>query len=247
MGLPRISIAAKLLKEENKMDFQHHVMVVTKYIYAIVRGTICFWLGNIPYIFLLLNLFQAENADEIWTLLITGLVLIPFILAPSITACLAVTRKFFIQEDSSFPLLLTFITAYKKEYKKSVAIGIGFAVSLGLFLLSWQYYTRILGTTGNIFLVFSGLLSYMFLMVLNLINDQFLSIRDYIRNSFYLTIGYPFLSLTGMVEVALIFYITYLLSPSLLILVTPGTVLLLTTYLFRNLLKLEQENQQTNR
>ncbi|UJF15603.1 DUF624 domain-containing protein [Jeotgalibaca sp. MA1X17-3] len=228
------------------MDFQYHAMVVTKYIYAIVRGTICFWLGNIPYIFLLLNLFQAENSDEIGTLLITGLALIPFILAPSITACLAVTRKFLIQEDSSFPLFRTFITTYKKEYKKSVEIGIGFAVILGLFLFSWQYYTRILGTAGNIFLVFSGLLSYIFLMVLNLINDQFLSIRDYIRNSFYLTIGYPFLSLTGMIEVALVFYITYLLSPSLLILVTPGTILLLTTYLFRNLMKLEREKQQIN-
>lgn len=229
------------------MDLQYHAMVVTKYVYAIVRATICFWVGNIPYIFLLLNLFQAENTDEIGTLLITGVVLIPFILAPNVTACLAVTRKFLIQADSNFSLFRTYITTYKKEYKKSLLIGMGFAIILALFLFSWQYYTSILGTAGNIFLVFSGLLSYVFLMVLNLINDQFLTIREYIQNSFFLTVAYPFLSLTGIVEVALIFYIMYLLSPSLLILVAPGTILLLTTYLFRNIMKLERENQQKSK
>lgn len=226
------------------MDLQRHSLTVTKYIYAVIRLTFCFWLGNLPYIFLLFNFFLAENKDEVGTILVTGIILIPAVLAPCLTACFSVARRFFLEDGSEYPLMKTFIDTYKKEYKRSFIMGAGFMLLSVTFFIAYEYYALLLGTKGTFFLILLLLLSYVFLILLNLINDRVLQNWQYIRNAFFLTFRYPFLTVTGLLEMGLVIYICYLLTPSLLIFVTPGLTLLLATFLYRNIMKIETQNQQ---
>lgn len=221
------------------MNFQKHTNIVTKYTYAALRVTFCFWVGNVPYILLLMNLIVAENSDEILTLLLTMFLLIPVILMPVLTACLSITRKFFTEDTNDFSLMKCFLKAYKDEYKRSVGIGVLFNVLCFLLVVAWQYYTSYFGILGYLYIVLIAILIYVVLNMLNLINDQFLSTKEYLQNSIQLLLRYPFLSITGILEIFLVIYVSYLLSPSLLIFVSPGAVLLLSTFLFRNKMKVE--------
>lgn len=229
------------------MNLQKHSLVVSKYVYAIIRGTLCFWLGNIPYIFLLLNLLLIENRAEINTLLVTGIVLIPIVLIPNLTACFNISREFMVKGNSNFPLFKTYFTTYKREYKRSAIIGLAYTLLLTVFLFSAWYYTALIGAIGYIFILFIVFLTFMLLILLNFINDQFLTTKDYIKNSIYLTFNYPFLTITGLLEIGLVIYFSYNLLPSLLILIAPGAILLLITYLFRNLIKLELNHYETEK
>jgi uncharacterized membrane protein YesL len=215
--------------------------LITKYVYAVVRITMVWWMLNLPFLFLLFAIFGVKNEREVGTLVLTGLVLVPFILVPATLGALGVGRDFFKYEND-FPLFSTFLKYFKREYVNGLKVGVIFIVILSIFYLGYSYYSKLLGTiTGYVFILFMIVAHFFFIFLLTILVDRSFQFWGYLKVTAQLMSRHPVLMFSMMIEAVLIIYISAIFMPSLLIFVCPGIILLLATHFYRECLKQEEK------
>lgn len=176
--------------------------LITRFAGANVLWFIC----NLPIVFLCLSLLAMENANEMFTILITIMFLVPFIFFPSTAAMFGVVRKFILEEKIS--VIRSFLKYYKENYFKSMVGGI-FITVLSMIL---AYYYMMLANISPLFIfIFVVLALVLFIFMLN-----FLSIIVHLntklfaafKSAFLITISAPFLSIGVCVASIVLIYIS---------------------------------------
>ncbi|MBT2755843.1 DUF624 domain-containing protein [Mesobacillus foraminis] len=203
-----------------------------KWLYMMLKLTGIWWLYNLPYIFLGVNLLAAKDVEAVHTIVITGICLLPFAAVPSTAAALAIARKY-LKGDGEFPFFHSFWHYYKREYKKSVVLGLLNVALLIVFYLALRYYAELSALLAVFFYLLLVLTPFFFLYVCSYLVDQELPLKGYLINAFYLLIMHP-LNTTLMVTVVLASgYFLWAALPPLLILIMPGLVAFTMTYFYQ--------------
>jgi uncharacterized membrane protein YesL len=217
--------------------------VITKWVYAVVRITLGWWIANIPYLFLIVLTFGVNNEGQAGALLVTGLILVPFVLMPGTIGALGIGREFFNHENE-FPLISTFWKYYKRDYKNGMKVGGIFLGILGIFYTAYSYYSQLLGTVfGLVFIFFMAVAIFFFIILLTIIVDRTNSFTGYFRITAQLVSRHPVLMISMVFEVFLTVYLCGIFMPSLLIFVCPGIIVLLATHFYIQCLKQEVKKQ----
>ncbi|MCI1859600.1 MAG: DUF624 domain-containing protein [Sporolactobacillus sp.] len=218
-----------------------HTNIVTKWIYAVVRNTIVWWMAEVPYLLLMFVGIGAKSAGEIGTLVLAAVGLFPFVLMPGLLASLGVAREFY-RNGNEFPLFSTFFHFYRREYKNAMKIGTIEAVLIAAFYTSYVYYSRIFGALiGMPFLLLLLLSLFFSLFLLALLADRQLPLIGYFQTAGLLMIRHPVLIVSMVFEIFLLFYLAIAYLPALLLFVCPGTTFLLVTHFYRECVKQEEE------
>jgi uncharacterized membrane protein YesL len=215
--------------------------VITKWVYAVIRITLVWWMANFPFLFLILAAFGVKDEGQFGTLVLTGLVLVPFVLVPGAMGALGVGRDTF-KHENEFPLFSSFWKYYKREYLNGMKLGIVFMVTLCIFYMGYSYYSKLLGTTpGLVFILFIVVAVFFFIYLLTILVDRTNSLTGYFVVTAQLMSRHPVLIISFIFETFLVVYLCTTMMPSLLVFVVPGIIVLLATYFYHQCLKQEEK------
>ncbi|TCN19712.1 DUF624 domain-containing protein [Mesobacillus foraminis] len=216
---------------------------ITKWVYAVVRITLMWWIANFPYLILIFASFGVENEGQIGTLMLTGLVFLPFIMVPSTIGTLGVAREFFKREND-FPLFLTYWKYVKREYVTGMKVGMVIMILMSLFYLQFSYYSMLLGTSsGLVFILFMFMAVFYFIFLLTILVDRSNSLIGYFKVTGQLMSRHPVLMISMMLESFLVIYLSAIFMPSLLIFGCPGIIVLLATHFYRECIRQEERKE----
>jgi len=146
-----------------------------------------------PVFFFVLNLFVAENEQQVVAFLLAIAVLSPFTLFPSTSAMFALARKW-VMGDGDVPLLKTFFRSYKENYLQSMIGGLFFMVLLAVLFFNFRFYAGQTGYSGLLAYLFIALMVMGFLAVFNffsIIVHLHMKTLQLIKNALLITIGQP--------------------------------------------------------
>lgn len=224
------------------MNFEKQISILGKWVFGIIKFSTVLLLSNFVYLFLFLNGYLAENINEIGTLLVTGIVLLPFIFAPSFLAVSSCTRLFF-REENAFPLWKTFWNSYKLNYSMAFKHGI-FYVTISFILYTAYWYYGRFGMLGSFIPAFLFLFNtLLFLFVLAYSSDRIEKTLDYWKLSLLFILNHPLLLLFMALE---LFFLIYLCryNGALSLFVAPGASAMIVMYFYLECCRLELEKQK---
>ncbi|MFT8337445.1 DUF624 domain-containing protein [Schleiferilactobacillus harbinensis] len=220
------------------MELEHHSSVVTKWIFILVKAEIILLLTTWPMLYLLLNLSMASNVNEVGTLVLTIIALVPFIVAPGWCAAYATVRHFYRKEEEPH-FWRTIWYQYKENYKAAMLTGLVFDAWLFVLYTAFWYYGRFGAMGRAIPLVVMVLSVYFFLFVLAYVADREESLLGYWHKSLQIIMQHPVLFLSLLFETTLTGLIGFVIKP-LMILVAPGVICLIVMYFYLQMTKLEE-------
>lgn len=216
-----------------------------KWLYMILKLTGIWWLFNIPYAFLGLQLFVAPDITSVHTMVIIGIFLLPFVAVPATVATLAITRRY-ANGDDEFPFLKVYWNYYKREYRKSMLFGCLNATMLVVFYLALRYYTGLSSLLAIVFYTLVIITPFFFLFVYSFLVDQELPLKAYLSNTLFLMLMHPFNTILMILDTVVIAFILWIVFPPLLIFIFPGLVALIVTYFFQKSVGVEINKWQTS-
>ncbi|WP_342433087.1 DUF624 domain-containing protein [Neobacillus sp. FSL H8-0543] len=209
-----------------------------KGLYNILKLTGIWWLFNVLYAFLGLNLLVAPDVASVHTIVIVGIVLLPFVAIPTTVATLGIARRY-VKGDDTFPLFKVFWKYLKRDYVKSMLLGILNATVLFAFYLAFRYYSGLSSLLENVFYVLVVVTPFFFLYVYCYLVDQELPLKNYLTNTMFLLVIHPMNSIFMILDAVVAAYIMWLVFPPLLLFILPGLTALIVTYFFQKSMSVE--------
>lgn len=209
--------------------FEKQVAFIGRWGWNILRGSFFWLIGNFIYLFLLLNGLVAENKNEIGTLFLTSIILIPFVFAPGTVAAFSCVRTFFMEEKS------VNFSFYKKSYQQNYKIasqhGFFFLIILFILYAAYWYYGRfhLLGQWLPLFLMV--VVSVLFLFILMYTSDRKEKFLDYWKLGSLILVNHPMFTIFMGSEIFFILYFCHFIG-GLLLFVAPGAILIVVHYFY---------------
>ncbi|WP_274363568.1 YesL family protein [Paenibacillus thermotolerans] len=167
--------------------------------------------GALPVFFFGFSLLMSTDEAQVRFTLLLVSVLSPFLLFPSTTAMFALARKW-VTGDGDVPLLKTFFTGYKENYKQSMLGGLFFVVVIGIMYFNLHFYSGQAGFLSVLTYLFIALFLIVIVAVFNffcITVHLHMNTWQVIKNSFLLTIGQPIRSILIAATNAAIVYISF--------------------------------------
>ncbi len=224
----------------NWFTFSDHL---TKRLYIILKLTGIWWLFNVPYAFLGVNLLAAPDVASVHTIFIVGMVLLPFVAIPATVATLAIARRY-MKDNDVFPFLQVFWKYYKREYRKSMILGCLNAMVVVVFYLALQYYAGMSLLLTIVFYTLVIVTPFFFLFVYSFLVDQELPLQAYLINTIFLLLMHPLNAILVILALMITTYILWVAFPPLLIFIFPGLVALIVTYFYQKSMGAEIKKRQ---
>jgi uncharacterized membrane protein YesL len=171
-------------------------------------------LFNFPIAYLTLSLFTVKEMWQIGFLIMTIVVLVPFIFFPATTAMFGIVRKWVMKEE--VPIIRFFWKYYKENYKRSLVGGLIFSVSWAIVGVDYYYFHTSIHFVSYLFL---------FLMVWLLIITLYFfahtvhtdtRLGEGLKNAFILSIANPIYSIGLAITSMVILYVSFMKLPFLL-------------------------------
>ncbi|WP_445505955.1 YesL family protein [Niallia sp. 03190] len=225
------------------MNWSHLSNNMIKRLYIILKLTGIWWLFNAPYAFLAVNILAAPDVASVHTIVILGIVLLPFVAVPTTVAALAIARRY-VKGDDAFPFFKAFWNYYKREYVKSMVLGCLNAIVLIVFYLALRYYAGLSSPLAIVFYVLVILTPFFFLYVYSFLVDQELPLKAYLYNTIFLLLMHPLNTILMILNVLVAAYILWVALPPLLIFILPGLSVLIVTYFYQKSMGVEIKKQE---
>lgn len=219
------------------MNFEKQAGFLGTWGWRIIRGSLVWLLGNFIYAFLILNILLAENIDEVGTLVVTAVVLLPFVFSPGTTAAFSCVRKMYNEADNR-SLIKVYKDSYKENYRAACTAGLIYSVGLFLLYACYWYYGQLAALGYIVPLILMVVLTVVFLFLLMYIADREEKMLDYWKNSAILLLNHPMLALFMGSEVFFVIFFCHYIG-ALLLFVAPGGVLLIVHHFYNECLRLE--------
>ena len=164
---------------------------------------------NIPIVFLLINLLMVKNTNEIIAISIVIFAVMPFLFFPATIGMFAVVRKWFMNERD-ISVTRSFLKYYKENYIRSMTGGIIIVGMWLIFAVDYYYFTVKVSEAFKYLFIFL----FIFLLAFTL---HFMSTTVHfesklfksLKNSLFITIGSPLLSLCLGIVSGLIVYVSF--------------------------------------
>ncbi|MDQ0229265.1 YesL family protein [Metabacillus malikii] len=166
------------------------------------------WIAfNLPISYLLLTLLLADDSSVMIMILMTIAALAPFLLFPATTAAFAVVRKW-VMGDPDVPLFKSFWGFYKENYVRSLVGGLLFTLFWIIWAVDFYYFSQINIMISSVFLA-AGL--FLILFTFSFISNTVHTVLPFwqsVKNSFFISLVYPFTNILTIVGVGVILYVS---------------------------------------
>ncbi len=215
---------------------------VVKWLTPILLLTAIWWLFNLPDVFLALMIFTAHRVDSIRIAVLTMIVLMPFVTIPATTGVLAVARKYESSSDA-FSFFKFFLKYYRRDYLKSMTLGLINTLVLAICYISLQYYASLSTIIAILFYLLLFLIPFYFLVLYSFLVDQELKVKTYFSNSLFLFIIHPVNMLTMIANITVIALLFWVIFKPLLVILFPGLCALIVMRYFKKSIDKEIENK----
>ena len=175
--------------------------------YLIVN--LLWFIFNIPIVFLLINLLMVKNTNEIFAICIVIFAVMPFLFFPATIGMFAVVRKWFMNEED-IPITRSFLKYYKENYIRSMTGGIIIGGMWLIFAVDYYYFTvQVSESFKYLFIfLFIFLLAFTLHFMSNTVHFESKLFKS-LKNSLFITIGSPLLSLGLGIVSGLIVYVSF--------------------------------------
>lgn len=212
------------------MNFEKQAGFIGTWGWRIIRGSLFWFLGNFVYGYLILNMLFAENIHEVGTLVITAVVLLPFVFAPGTVAAFSCVRSMY-DSGNSRPLLQVFKTSYFKNYRIAFSNGLVYVIGIFILYASYWYYGQWTAIGYILPIVLMVVLTVIFLFVLMYTSDREETIKQYWKNSVLLLLNHPMFALFMGTECFFVIFFCHYIG-ALLLFVAPGSILLIVHHFY---------------
>jgi uncharacterized membrane protein YesL len=187
------------------------------------------WLVFIlPIAYLSLLLVLVENTSQVIMLLITIVVLSPFLLFPATTAMFGVVRKWFMKEE--IKIVQSFWKFYKENYKRSLFGGLFLSF---LWLVGIVDYLYIKTNVSFVNYIVLFILAFLFLYTLYFFSDTVHTeskLTQSLKNVLIITVANPIFSFGIVLICIFIVYVSFTYLQFLIILFTGPSIAILGFY-----------------
>jgi uncharacterized membrane protein YesL len=175
------------------------------------------WLVFIlPIAYLSVLLVLVENTSQVLMVLLTIVILSPFLLFPATTAMFGVVRKWFIKEE--IKIVKSFWTFYKENYKRSLSGGL---ILSFLWLMGVVDYLYIKSDVSFVNYIVLFILAILFLYTLYFFSDTVHTeskLTQSLKNVLIITVANPIFSFGIVLICIFILYVSFTHLPFLIIL-----------------------------
>ena len=164
-----------------------------------------------PFFFLGLILLQAQTSDQVFQMLFLMCVISPFTLFPSTTAMFSVARKWLTGEEDA-PLLKTFFRGYKSNFLQSMLGGFIYLILGVILYTNYSFYggqTNTFGVLRFLVLSLSVILTISLFHFFSILSHLHMKLLQIVKNALLITIGSPIRSLSLIVLVGVIVYVSF--------------------------------------
>jgi uncharacterized membrane protein YesL len=187
------------------------------------------WLVFIlPIAYLSLLLVLVEHTSQVLMILLTIVVLSPFLLFPATMAMFGVVRKWFMKEE--IKIVKSFWTFYKENYKRSLSGGLILSI---LWLVGVVDYLYIKSDVSFVNYIVLFILAFLFLYTLYFFSDTVHTeskLTQSLKNVLIITIANPIFSFGIGLICIFILYVSFNYLPFLIILFTGPFIAILGFY-----------------
>ncbi|MTW87671.1 DUF624 domain-containing protein [Virgibacillus dakarensis] len=172
-------------------------------------GSNLLWaLFNLPLLYLVFSMLFVQNSNQLITLVVTMLILAPFIFFPATTAMFGVIRKRILGED--IKLMQSFWRYYKENYGRSMVGGLLIGFMWIVLIVDYYFFTAYVAN----WFMYPFLILALFLFVFTL---HFFSLtvhvdsklKETFKVGLLLTLGNPLLTLGLGVITGFIIYVSF--------------------------------------
>lgn len=225
------------------MIIDKQISFFKKWLFPVMIYSIALVISNSIYIFLFLNAYFAESYNEIATLLLTALLLVPFIFAPSFIAVSSCSRLLFKDREEGF--INRFLRSYREHYKLAVIQGFIYMTTAIVLILSFFYYGRFAKVGYIIPAILFIILNLIFLFVLAYSSDRVERVIDYWKVSALIVLNHPlhFILMGSLLSFILIISQN---NGAVALFIAPGTATLVVMYTYQKLTGSKKYEQKSN-
>jgi uncharacterized membrane protein YesL len=187
------------------------------------------WLVFIlPIAYLSLLLVLVEHASQVLMIVLTIVVLSPFLLFPATTAMFGVVRKWYMKEE--IKIVKSFWKFYKENYKRSLSGGL---ILSFLWLVGVVDYLYIKSDVSFVNYIVLFILAILFLYTLYFFSDTVHTeskLTQSLKNVLIITVANPIFSFGISLISIFILYVSFNYLPFLIILFTGPFIAILGFY-----------------
>lgn len=170
---------------------------------------------SIPFIYFFVSAMfidvEVQSMSELFIYFIPAVIVAPFTLFPATAAAYGVARKW-VMGDEDVPLLKTFFTNYKENYKKSMLGGLFFLFMFAILVVNYRFYAtqeNKLQFVSFIFIAFFIIWVVTVCHFFSILVHFHMKFWQIFKNALLLAIGRPLTSVAVLLSNALILYIAF--------------------------------------
>lgn len=204
-------------------------------------------LFNIPIVYLLMDIAFRNSVEEVFTLLIVIVCLMPFIFFPATTAMYGLIRRWIIGKGTH-KLFSNFLNLYKENYMRSLLGSLPFILLWYLWLMNYRHTvieagSLILYVYLFVAILFFALTNYFFADLVHFELGFFASLQKIL----FMIIFYIHYTLGAACATIIVIVGLYLLHPILLILFSGSTVTFIYFFSYHQIyLKAQSKVEEKN-
>lgn len=166
-------------------------------------------LFNLPIIYFVFTLLSVDSPNDLMTIGMTTVIIIPFIFFPATTAMFGIIRKWILGHEIN--MLSSFWKYYKENYVKSLLGGI--LIVLIWILLIVDYYFYLTTNSSEFFSYFFSILTLLLfvstLHFFSLTVHMNITLLQIFKNAIYFTFRSPLLTLQLVISTGIVIVLSF--------------------------------------
>ena len=166
-------------------------------------------LFNLPIIYFVFTLLSVDSPNDLMTIGMTTVIIIPFIFFPATTAMFGIIRKWILGHEIN--MLSSFWKYYKENYVKSLLGGI--LIVLIWILLIEDYYFYLTTNSSEFFSYFFSILTLLLfvstLHFFSLTVHMNITLLQIFKNAIYFTFRSPLLTLQLVISTGIVIVLSF--------------------------------------
>lgn len=201
---------------------------------------------GIPFFILGIFLLNSTTEAMVYQTLFLMAVVSPFTFFPSTAAMFSVARKW-VMGDEDVPLFKTFFRGYKSNFVQAMIGGFIYLLFAAILYANFQFYGNQTGLFGILrFLVMSisVLLIISLFHFFSILTHLHMKMLQIVKNALLITIGSPVRSLSMIVLVGVVLFVSFRVFTFLIPFFTGSMIAVISFWHFNLIFGKLQENQQ---
>ncbi|PSL41409.1 putative membrane protein YesL [Planomicrobium soli] len=181
--------------------------IATEWIMRFSVVNVLWFFLNIPIFFTIISIFFGNSEQSSFVYLLPLIVLVPLLFFPSTAAVFAMARDWIIKKDQA-SLIKSYFLHFKVNFKKSFLSGLVLTAAWLVWILDFSFFKNESDLLRVVFIVLGLILLVLTINFFSLNAHYQMNIKELLKNTFFVTLGNPLLSLFILVSNLSLFYVS---------------------------------------